>query len=474
MPDSKNVEILKNGIRKYAPVVAEYFDCNDTITEFSHTLYAYTADSVHTQRQELLARTIAGYLARVFQRQERLTPPLSLNIVDHHSILNHPILLATNLVANAHRLLTGDRQPIVVLTSSVVPPNNFFNRKGFQLHGKRVPLFSNKEMHQASCFIGRRDFNFTENLRKTDSWNNFTGEEQDFLKAIEQEIGGLDFSRVQSYNDQIGVINAFLWKKLFHKSIRETIPDLLYVTQEDIMRTILPSVLAEDNILSRSLFKSDFRTRILAAFEDLTGCWNEAKGKGTHFFWYRDAKNEAKPMFLRGTILRSTDGRFELDLGNSAEVIKSLADGAIIPNLFVIFGYLTFWLGVRPLVGHGSCNYLTKMKEAWLSVLADEPDESARVQSVDTKGLIGGTIATYARDAQNAIINQYAFDVIYDGGLTRDYLEHLLAMKYKDLLQPALLEIYESYVPAAERKNLGLRPMDMMGEEFNWIGTHGK
>ena len=137
--------------------------------------------------------------------------------------------------------------------------------------------------------------------------------------------------------------------------------------------------------------------------------------------------------------------------------------------MIVIYGFITFWCGIKSLAGHGSCNYLTKMKEAWLDVLRDyDEDEYKRIEKINTKSLIAGQILGYKRENEQ-IVEQYAFDIIFDGGFKKQYLETLFKMKFKDLLNPALIEIYNSYVPVDKRIELTIKPMDLMGKEFNWI-----
>lgn len=472
MNKEEEIKILKEGIKKYAPVVAEFFDKEENILQYSENLYDYAVDKEYLKRQKDLCRVMEKYIKRLFSEKTDIKPPLIINIVDHHAILNHPILLATNIVANAYRLINNkEKKPIAVLTSSVVPLNNFFNKKGFQFHGRRVPLFSNKEMHQASCFVGRHDFNFTQRLKDIGRWQEFNPKEQEFLSNIEEEILNLDYSKAKNYNDQISLIDRFLWKRLFAEEIREEIPGLYYLTQEDIMRDILPSFLKKDNIISKAIFDDDFRKVILDNFQGLIGCWDGKNKKGTHFFWYKNEKNEAARLYLKNNALISEDKTKKIKLERE-EIISLMEKEEIVPNLFVIFGFMTFWAGLRPLVGHGSCNYLTKMKDAWLKTLKDfNQEEHDRLSGIDTKGLIGGEIVTYGRDENGEIVDLYAFDVIEKGGLTKEYLKNIFKMKYKDLLKPALIEIYNSYVPVTggERVDLGLKPQDMMGEEFSWI-----
>lgn len=465
-------KILEDAIKKYAPIVAESFNNNQTVFEYSKKLYDYNLDNVHEIRQKNIIRDLENNILEIFGRKEILRLPLAINIVDHHAILNHPILLATNILGNAYKLLDKDnknKSSIVVLTSAIVPPNNFFNRKGFLLNGKRVPLFSNKEMHQASCFIPLHKFSFIERLKNIKSWHDFNEKEKNFLINLEKEICKIDFSRAKDYSDQISIINEFLWKMIFADDVRGHIPDLFYITQEKYFTKIISIILSEDNIVKKSLFNSEFRDLVIKKFDGLIGCWDNRNKKGTHFFWYRNKNNEAKRLYLKNNYLESEDKLYKIELEQD-KIKYLLKNNEIIPNLFLIFSYLVFWCGIKPLVGYGSGNYLTKMKEVWMEIFQEsDKEEYLRTKGINTKSLVGGQIVTYNRNEKNEIYSQFAFDVIYNGGLDKKYLKNLFSMQYRALLKPALMEIYESYVPLDERIDLQLKTSDMMGKEFNWI-----
>ncbi|MDP2630506.1 MAG: hypothetical protein Q8P56_03805, partial [Candidatus Uhrbacteria bacterium] len=151
-------------------------------------------------------------------------------------------------------------------------------------------------------------------------------------------------------------------------------------------------------------------------------------------------------------------------------LIQALATSEIIPSLFVIYGWLLLYAGIRPLVGYGSLNYITQMKMAWIDVLQGvDDDERARAQTVNTLGMIGGLIVAFKRSGDGSLLNQYALDLVHAGGMKREYLERLFEMKLNDLLGPALLDIYGSFIPASQRVKHSLTSNDLLGQAFDWI-----
>ncbi|HBU06643.1 MAG TPA: hypothetical protein DEB09_01005 [Candidatus Magasanikbacteria bacterium] len=473
MSKKESLKILEESIRKYAPVVAEFFDCNDSIYDYSKKIYQFESDPVYLERQKYFRRALGDEVQRLFKKNIVLPENLALNIVDHHAILNHPLLMATNIVSNMYRLLGREGEspnPIVVLTSSIVPPNNFFNKKGILFHDKKISLFPNKMIHQAACFMQTHDFKFVDKLKALGKWGEFDEEEQFFLSKIEDGITKEQFSSADNFCDQVSLIDQHLWKLLFSSDIREKIPELLYIPEEKIFTKIFTDIINSDNFVSRVIFDKVFQKLILAKFDGLIGCWDTKNNKGTHFFWFKNENLEPVRLLLQGDFLCTVDNVKKIPLQKNS-LIEEMNKGNIVADMFLIYSYILFWCGVEPLVGHGSCNYLTNMKNAWLEVVQEIGDtaEYERLLKINTKKLIAGAIMTYARDKENKIVNQYAMDVICSGGLNNQYLNNLSQMSYKDLLRPALLEIYDSYVPIDKKVNLDLSASDMINQPFDWI-----
>ena len=59
--------------------------------------------------------------------------------------------------------------------------------------------------------------------------------------------------------------------------------------------------------------------------------------------------------------------------------------------------------------------------------------------------------------------------MVFRGGLTKEYLNNLGKMKFKDLLKTSLISNYDIKVPANEKKPLSLTVDDLVGQGFGWI-----
>jgi hypothetical protein len=267
------------------------------------------------------------------------------------------------------------------------------------------------------------------------------------------------------------VIVKNLWPDLFEINIRQNLPELLYITQEELTTKCLLRFIDEDNIITRALFDHDFRTKILNSFRGTVVTWDERAGKGTHFFWRKHPiENKLLRMYASGDELVPADDEFKhlrvkLD---KLEIRQLLETGEICPSLFVIFGLLNFYFGVRPLLGQGSIMHLNLLRDIWLRMLvaSDFDAEIQNIQSIGMDRMIAGVTLFFKRTGED-FKAQYAFDIIYDGGIKVEELKKIFNLKFCDLLAVSVPGIYDyvaqKYIPEKEK----IKPTitaDMLGE----------
>lgn len=480
----KEKNLMISQIKKYSPIFRKFFEMDLSLKEYSKGIYSFIHNSVYIKRQEIVKAEILKKFQKIFGQDcpERLNikfdEQLACNIVDHHQILNHPLLISDNVIANIGKFFKAEKPPaIIVISSGDVPPNNYFSRNGFQLHDKKVPLFSNSEREASSCFLPKRDFNFIDRLKKIKWWQQFNNKEQVFLEQEYGKIKNLDFSGGANYNDQISVIVKNTWPYLFAEEIRRTAPELLYITQEELTKNCLLKIIDQENFITETLFNKTFRQKIIDSFRGVVVTWNEAEGKGTHFFWRKHpTDNKSLRLYLEGDKLVPYDKEFkhlEVKL-EKPEIIELLKQGQIYPSLFMIFGVLNFYFGLKPLVGQGSIVYLNLMRDRWLKALADSKysAEVENIKSYEIDYMIAG-LALFFQRFPDKIKTLYAFDIIYNGGVSTEYLTKVVNMKFGDLLAISVPGIYDyisqKYVPDKER----IKPKitsDLLAEEvMNWL-----
>jgi|GEM_PF-1442258 len=489
MSDSDAAKLAENEkliqqTKKYSPQLGELFDRHVSLSEYSASLYDFNPPAEYLKRQELIKEKLTTKIKQLFgvdaiqKLKINFSGALAFNIADHHQVLNHPFLISSNVISSVSKFLQPKKsEAIVVISSGDVPPNNFFSRNGFTFHGRKVPIFSNSEREFVSYYIPKRDFNFIEKLKLADRWREFNSEEQDFLLAEYEKISGYDYSHCANYNDQISVIIKNTWPALFVPEIRKNLPELIYITQEELVTECLIDLLTDDNIVSRCLFDSVFRTEVVNNFRGIVVTWQEDEQKGTHFFWRKyPGRSQSLRLYLQGDSLVPTDERFK-DLAvplDRQTIIELLKNREIYPSLFMIFGVLNFYAGVNPLSGYGSITYLQLMKEAWLKTLSkfNLTEEYKLLETVEAKSLVAG-LALFFKRKDGKLKTLYANDIFYDGGVSAQYLQTVFKMDFADFLSVSAVDMYDylsqKYIPPEEKMRLNINSDDLAEIRFNWL-----
>jgi len=458
------LDAIVTQVRTYVPIIAPYFDIEASLSDYSARLAPAPAVPRHAERQARIARAGARMIERVHGRSEATATDAAdfraANIVDHHQVLNHPLLLGTNVIANASRLLgAGPRRPIVTFSCADVPPTNYYMKNGFQLRGQPVGYFSAHEKHDAMYYVESRRFDFVERLHATKSWRGFAPTDQDFLVWYQDLLNGLDYSRCARHKDQLAVVIRATWPLLFAPELRAGVPELFYLNLEELTRAcLLDGMLDEDSFVSATLFDPGLRERVLDAFRGVVIAWNEAAQKGTHFFWRKyPGRPQLLRMYVEGGALVPADPRFrELAVPLERAAIRDhLERDEIVPSAALIVSVLHMYGGIKPLVGPGSIVYFTKFKQGWLRVLGESgfADEAAMIDTIDLSGLIAGTPIFFRREA-DGVKTLYAADVIAQGGVGAEYLRTVLATRFKDILSVGVGGVYDYfkqyYIPKEE------------------------
>lgn len=484
---STNIEQEKNKLlsqlKKYVPHLGFLLGINKSIIDFSRQFNKVREEPVYLERQNLFKDIIKEKIIQLFGRDKydnlkiNLDGYLLSNIADHHQILNHPTLLPSNIISNVDKFFSKEKaDAIVTLSSGDVPPNNFFSKNGFLFHDKKVPLFSNSEREAAAYYLPKRDFNFVERLKDIHRWSEFSQPEQEFLLNEQNNISNLDFSTCNDYCDQITIINNYLWPLLFEEKMRANLPELIYVTQEEIVSKALIKLLEEDNFISAFFFDPKLRSIILNNFRGNATAWEESSERGTHFFWLKqpDGLNGLRLYFEDNKLVPSKE-RYK-DLGfefNKENIISKLKSREIYPNLFIIFTVLNFYAGIKPLTGFGSYVYLNLMKDIWLKTFNEigYPDEVDHLNNLDIDSVI--SVQFFFKKIGDQFIGQSAHDLFADGGIKLEYLKKAVQMNFQQIFSIAMPGVYgyfcNNYIPEEEHLKMEITPNDLAAQVFDWL-----
>ena len=140
---------LTEEILKLMPPLAEFFEGNDTILPYSQKLNAYQVEDKYIQRQRLFLKLIKEKIDRLFNSEEKnrinilqdAGRGLRGGVVDHHGIINDPILFGLNIVTDYYKIFDRKNQgDIFTFATGNVPLGDPFHRRGFEIDGQQVVL----------------------------------------------------------------------------------------------------------------------------------------------------------------------------------------------------------------------------------------------------------------------------------------------------------------------------------------------
>ncbi|MFA5878507.1 MAG: hypothetical protein WC845_04035 [Candidatus Staskawiczbacteria bacterium] len=446
-----NIEIneIANEVIKYMPTMKAYFASNESLSEYSKRINSYMPNPVHLERQSFFRQKLLEKVNRIFNEKEKENIDLRINndwgvvggIVEHHGILDHPLLLSVSLVSNFYKLLErkeyGDA---LVFATGNIPLNEPFRRRGFMLNGKKFNLYPKSYKNKVVYGLGKYDFDLKRKIVEAHEWHLLTKEEQGFLENINGIIKGIDFSTCDTIGDQFTKINYYLWPLLFEEKLRGNSANLISVEYDDIIIDYMIHVLTTDkeSHVYKMLFDKDFRNLILKEFEGKQGAWDQDSESGTHFFWALDEDNERVRLELKNDTLVGKGIQIKL---NPDDIIANLKEKKILPGMLLKFSLTVFYMGMKPLMGY-SLEYMSRLKEKMIGILEKYfPEEAERSRNIpyDNMNLIS---ICKGKGSEGKPKDLHAFDVFFKGGFAKSYLEKLDKFQFKDFMIPSLLFAY--------------------------------
>lgn len=464
-------EIICEGINTHIPLVGNFLDEETSLLEYASNVEKNENHDIYVERQKDIYAFVDKKIEQIFGAEEvkklriNREKRMQANIVDHHYFWNHPILLGGDILMNLHRIGTESIRDQIIFSASGVPMNNFFAKKGLEFDGNRVNIFSHKERHKIVYGFPRKEITCPSTAK------NYDRKECNFLCDLFKWMNELSNENFATLSDQISYINYKMWPFIFEEDLREFIPHMYYISSEELAAELCTKL--EGSFMHDAIFDEPFRAKVLQEFNGVTGAWHfnesiEDIYKGSTFFWGIENGERVRLTIQENFLVDVENKNIKIELTPDA-IRKALDDGTIYPAMFVVYGILIFYGGVRPVAGFGSMNYLHTMWEAWCrSLQYTFPSEYDLLQDYES-GFIFGPNILFHRDGQGKLVDSYALDILYRDGITREYLENLKKIQFNDALKPSLVDIYNGYIPHDKRKSLDITSKDLMGTTFDWI-----
>lgn len=466
MPSKKGEEDISLAMRKMkylgTYVQKYFFDKGKNLVQHIQDINNQNFEKIHLERQKeykkLIAQKIKFLFRDTYLRDFKFDQEkgLTLNITDHHGLINQPIFYSANIVSDFNRLFLKKKNnfPIITLNCGNCPLDEWTHKRGFKFRGKNISLFPKKEKSHLVYATAKRQFDIVSRVIKSKKHILFNKDEMGFLERIDDILSKIDYSKCKKYSDQATKINKEIWPLLFEKKIRNNVIDLIGLEHDEILVKFLGKFLNnKDTFIHQMLFDNKFGTHILNKFRGLFGAWNEKINYGTHFFWHIDKNGIQHRMYINSKNELEARNGFKIKL-SLEEVLENLSKKTILPGIFLKFSVSTFYLGIKPLGGISSLNYLSNLKTRWLESMPNKfKRETKLIGAVNTDTLVAIPIAYYLENSK--VKNLYAFDAIYRGGIKKDYLKKLSEeLSIADLTKPLIVSYnhFRTFLPGRNKK----------------------
>ncbi|MDA1316753.1 MAG: hypothetical protein O3B87_01870 [bacterium] len=297
---------------------------------------------------------------------------------DHHGPLCQQNFLTGHLLA-ATTTLNGENnnQNIIVLSCANISFDNVSFPRGLVYHtvnnGEVIlnsfPFFPRKVRpfpvfrfpHYEKEFV---DENF-QKLKLTEKANLSESQFISLQETIDSIFLKEDQFKLDSFSDQVTVMNAQLWQK-YLTSKHEGKINLVTLEQENIvMKALLKYHLSGTTEIDELLFSQKLIPYIEQYFDGISGAFDLKNKKGTYMFWGypKDAKYRAQ-LWRRGDFLETEDGSFRVKLDPTG-IRQALEEKTIYPSTLLSFILLSFYYGLKLAGGYRQIDYFTSMKHAY-------------------------------------------------------------------------------------------------------------
>jgi hypothetical protein len=394
-----------------------------------------------------------------------------ISYADHHGLLNYKLLYNSNILYA--EIIKSLKQPFVVtFASGSVPMVNKSHPRGFYFKKQKFNFFGEKQSKlPVYLFKGKLK---AERKRGVDSFlisydkDSLTADERKFLEflffdCLEIERAARNY---EYFSDQLTFLTYKLWKYYFDRSIRESVPDIIYLQSNRIvLDRLVDEIKKEDSLVSMIIFDPKVRRIFLNNFNGVAACWGE--NMGSQLFWgviERRKKTRLISLKIDESSNTLKGENFELEIEREA-IIEAIKTNKILQTSFFDLLLVTFLEGYLTLGGFNQLDYLPQMQEAHVISLIDYmiAFKEAQIKSLKEIGMTGlvDRFSSYVTDGLVCGLFPFhydsAIDLIWehnstdgkfngtmDGGLTRADLDKMLDMKVKDMIASAVETMMEN------------------------------
>ena len=117
----KERDIIVSQLREYSAPLRPFFELEMKMKEYPRKIYDFEIKPEHEKRQVVVRDKIYTKFEQLFGSNCKedlnldLNGSLAFNIADHHQVLNHPILISSNVISGADTFFQEQKQKETVV-----------------------------------------------------------------------------------------------------------------------------------------------------------------------------------------------------------------------------------------------------------------------------------------------------------------------------------------------------------------------
>jgi hypothetical protein len=480
-------------IRKRLPVVDRTLELYgelplsaylDVVTETASERYQShedLADVVYEYAAPLLGEELAA-----MAREELKQSPVVLT-ANHHGVDYFAQSVQGTLLFSQRKLPNGQKaRTVPVLACGAIPLNNLTYPRGmlcysvtqFKQAGMpiRLPIFPKRLQNDTVSLAAPFEKGAIDRAKKStfkmvndNLISAATG--KTLMSVLEGEYSCPGVLGLSSYSDQAVVINSLLWKRLFRD---DAVPQLFYLEQEEIVRTLLVRDLASTTCMA-SLLMLDvgFLKILLSKLDGAQGCWQSeglenrilsadslrskpTKSTGSFLFWWIDDAGRRVPLvldkcsdrsYLRGISESGVQCKVELTANS---LIDGLETKRLMPSTFTCFLVLAFARGVTCVGGYYQADYLPAIQLGLVRAIEEHGSHRSLIpyiQGIPTAKYLSGIQTVMCRWDNGALHPAGPLEIIASEVSLNDHISTIVDMTVQDAHRASLVETVADAAP---------------------------
>lgn len=490
------IETLWNQVMAYAPLLRQ---CTGKYGDFTlHRYCAYIAEiskqayqkepicpsgEISQAVKEYLAPLLGEHMAKAAAGQmQRQTLLLTAN---HHEAEFCVQSVQGNLLY-AHVLeLCGQGDGIVPVfaNTTVNMANRNFPRGILVYRTKkgllRVPVFPFRERNTLVAAAGSFTSQMIEAARETVNRNRMNGIlAEQTARALDQILtqvyGDPAILGTQGYAKQAVLVNRLLGKRMQKDRGRE----FLYIEMEEIAKRLLQADLEKENSLpGKILFQESLRNQVLEALDKKSGCWELGGRRGTVFFWGVDRRKrrvsmqleqEGSRWYLAGADMEGEILRYHY---TKEHIRMLLAQGALVPGLFVTFLELYFLRGYAVAGGCFQSLYLDEMCGGLCKALAQQGGYQEEIRKLQDKRSFYLSGPMFLTGGERECYPLGTVELLEQGGISEAAIEQSLQITLRQSHKTGIYNFYPDLIRGSQQQknwwNLLSRELAQEKEDFH-------